>query len=189
MNRAGGPANRSLMTRFDEATKKRLDELVSRYPNKRAALIPCLWVAQGLYDGWLPEEALKGVADHLDLPAAEVEGVATFYTMFNKVPVSRHRIEICQNVMCMVLGAEDLIHHCEKRLGIAAGETTPDGRIALARVECLGACCNAPAVQIGPKFYENVSRAQMDAIIEGFQNAPSEVENPAQAQLPEMRSF
>lgn len=177
------------MTKFNEETKKRLDELVSRYPTKRAALIPALWVAQGLYDGWLPEEAMQGVADHLELPPAEVEGVATFYTMFNKKPVSKHRIEICQNVMCMVLGAEDLIHHCEKRLGIAAGETTPDGEIELARVECLGACCNAPAIQIGPKFHENVTRARMDTIIESLKGAPSEVENPAQSQLPEMRKF
>jgi NADH-quinone oxidoreductase subunit E len=177
------------MTKFTEETKSRLDELVSRYPTKRAALIPSLWVAQEVYGGWLPEEAMKEVADHLQLPPAEVEGVATFYTMFNKVPVGKHRIEICHNVMCMVQGAEHLIHHCERRLGISAGETTPDGEITLERVECLGACSNAPAAMIGPKYYENVTIPQMDTLIEALNGAPSEVATPAQSMLPEMRKF
>lgn len=187
--RKEGPRDDRLMTKFTAETKARLDELVSRYPNKKAALIPSLWVAQELYGGWLPEEAMQGVADHLELPAAEVAGVATFYTMFNKEPVGRHRIEICHNVSCMVLGAEELIHHCEQRLGIPAGETTPDGEFTLERVECLGACSNAPAVQIGPKYYENVTFAQIDNLIEGLKSAPSEVASPAQSKLPEMREF
>ena len=149
------------MSRFDEKAVSRLKELTSRYPNKAAALLPALWMAQDLYDGWLPEEAMHEVAKHLELAPAEVMGVATYYTMYNKEPVGRHRVEICHNVPCMVLGAEELIGHCEKRLGIPAGETTANGEFTLERVECLGACANAPAVQIGPKYYENVTFAQM----------------------------
>jgi NADH-quinone oxidoreductase E subunit len=177
------------MSTLSEKNKARLDELVSRYPSKKSAVIPALWVAQEIYGGWLPEEAMQAVADHLGLPPAEVAGVATFYTMFNKEPGSKHRIEICHNVSCMVLGAEELIHHTERRLGIPAGETTPDGEFKLARVECLGACCNAPAVQIGGRYFENVTPAQMDALIEELKSAPSEVASPEQSKLPEMREF
>jgi NADH-quinone oxidoreductase E subunit len=178
------------MGKFTAEDKARLDELVSRYPKKSAALLPALWVAQEIYGGWLPPEAMQEVADHLEVPAAEVAGVATFYTMYNKEPVGRHRIEICHNVSCMVLGAEELIHHCEHRLGISAGETTPDGMFTLDRVECLGACCNAPAVQIGSRYYEDVTIPQMDALIEELKTREfSEVVHPPQAKLPEMKEF
>ena len=177
------------MNRFTEETKTRLDELVSRYPTKRAALIPSLWVAQEVYGGWLPEEAMQEVADHLGVSRAEVEGVATYYTMFNKEPVGKHHIEVCHNISCMVLGADDLVHHCEKRLGIVAGQTTPDGQFTLSRVECLGACSNALAVQVGPKYYQNVTVETMDRLIDDLRRAPSEVASPAQAKMPEQTRF
>lgn len=177
------------MGRFTAETKARLDELVSRYPTKKAALLPALWVAQEVYGGWLPPEAMQEVAEHLELPPADVAGVATFYTMYNKAPIGRHHVEICHNVSCMVLGADDLIAHCERRLGIASGETTPDGRFTLDRVECLGACCNAPAVQIGGTYYENVTPAQLDLLIAQLKDAPSEVASPPQAKMPEMKEL
>src|SRR4028119_2148438 len=105
------------MPRFTAEVKARIDALVARYPNKNAALLPALWVAQDVYDGWLPEEAMQEVADHLQLSRAEVEGVATYYTMYNKEPVGRHHIEICHNISCQILGADELVHHCERRLG------------------------------------------------------------------------
>ena len=132
------------MFAFDEKTTARLDELVSRYPTKKAALLPALWVAQEVGGGLLTVDAMAAVARHLELPPAEVQGVATFYTMYNKERKGKFSIDICHNVPCMAFGAEELIAHCEHRLGVAAGETTPDGQITLARVECLGACCNAP---------------------------------------------
>jgi NADH-quinone oxidoreductase E subunit len=177
------------MGKFDETVKARLDELISRYPTKKAALLPALWVAQEVYGGWLPPAAMEEVAVHLGLPEAEVQGVATFYTMYNMQPRGRHAIEICHNVPCMALGAEQLIQHCEKRLGIHSGETTPDGVFTLARVECLGACCNAPAVQVGGTYYEDVTPAQMDALLETLKSAPSEVEAPPQGQISETGSF
>lgn len=177
------------MGKFTDETKARLDELISRYPSRRAALLPALWVAQEVYGGWLPPEAMAEVAEHLQVPAADVAGVATFYTMYNKEPRGKHAVEICQNVSCMVLGADELIHHCEKRLGIHAGETTADGTVTLARVECLGACCNAPAVQIGGTYYEDVTPEKMDAILEGLAATPSTVETPPQSRLPEARSL
>ncbi len=177
------------MARFDDTTKSRLDILVSRYPTAKAALLPALWVAQEVYGGWLPPEAMEEVADHLGLPAAEVAGVATFYTMYNKVPIGNHHVEICQNVSCMVLGADRLIAHAESALGISAGQTTSDGKFTLARVECLGACCNAPAVQIGGTYYENVTPEGLDRILAGLTDSPSEVCNPPQAAMPEQTRF
>lgn len=177
------------MGKFDDNVKARLDELISRYPTKKAALLPSLWVAQEVYGGWLPPAAMEEVAAHLELPEAEVQGVATFYTMYNKEPRGRHAIEICHNVPCMALGAEQLIQHCEKRLGVHAGETTADGVFTLARVECLGACCNAPVVQVGGTYYEDVTHDQMDALIESLKSAPSEVEKPPQGQISETKGF
>jgi NADH-quinone oxidoreductase subunit E len=179
------------MSRFDDATRARIDELVSRYPNKRAALIPALWVAQDVYDGWLPEQAQQEVADHLGVSRAEVEGVASYYTMFNKQPVGKHHIEICHNISCMIVGADDLVHHCEKRLGIECGDTTPDGLFTLNRAECLGACANALAVQIGGKYYENMDPAKMDRLMDELRRAPGRgtAADPDQARMPEQTKF
>jgi len=177
------------MPKFDESVKSRLDELVSRYPHKRAALLPSLWVAQEVYGGWLPEEAMQEVADHLGLPRAEVEGVATFYTMYNKAPVGAHHIEICHNISCLLYGADKLIDHCAHRLGIAKGETTPDGAFTLNGSECLGACCNAPAVMVGGVYFEDVTPEKMDSILETLRTTPSEVASPPQAQISEQTKF
>jgi NADH-quinone oxidoreductase E subunit len=177
------------MSKLTPQVKQRLDELISRYPVKKAALLPALWVMQDVYEGVLTPEALREVAVYLEVPPAEVAGVATFYTMYNLEPLGKHHIEICQNVPCMAFGAEELIAHCEHRLGIHAGETTPDGVFTLARVECLGACCNAPAVQVGGTYYENVTIPQMDALLEEIKDAPSEVEHPPQGLISETLSF
>lgn len=177
------------MPKFNNETKARIDELAARYPTKRSALLPALWVAQEVYNGWLPEEAMQEVADHLGLSRAEVEGVASYYTMYNKEPVGKHSIEVCHNISCMIVGADDLVHHCEHKLGIAAGQTTPDGMFTLNRVECLGACSNAPALQIGPRYFENVDAAKLDAILDGLKTMSSEVAEPAQAKMPEQTQF
>ena len=178
------------MPRFTDETKARIDEMTARYPTRKSALLPALWVAQEVYDGWLPEEAMQEVADHLGISRAEVEGVASYYTMYNKERVGKHHIEICHNISCMILGADDLIHHCEHRLGITHGETTPDGLFTLSRVECLGACCNAVAVQVGGRYHEDIrTPEQMDRLIEGLRRAPSEVAQPAQARMPEQDTF
>ena len=177
------------MPRFTDETKSRIDEMAARYPDRRSALLPALWVAQEVYDGWLPEEAMQEVADHLGLSRAEVEGVASYYTMYNKEPVGQHHIEICHNISCMINGADDLVHHCEQKLGITAGETTSDGLFTLSRVECLGACCNPVAVQVGPKYHEDMNREKMDRLIEELKSAPSEVAEPIQARMPEQTEF
>ncbi|MBC7808764.1 MAG: NAD(P)H-dependent oxidoreductase subunit E [Akkermansiaceae bacterium] len=153
-----------------------IDEIVSRYPQAKAALLPALWVAQEAYGGHLTREAQAEVADHLGLPRAEVEGVATYYTMYNKEAVGRHHVEVCHNVSCMIFGADDLIHHMEHELGISAGETTADGVFTLNRAECLGACCNPVAIQVGGTYYEDVrTTAQVDAILGKLRTDASDI--------------
>ena len=151
---------------FSEDAKKTLEKIVAKYPTKKAALLPALWLAQEEYGGWLPAEAMREVAGYLDLPPAEVEGVATFYTMYNKQPVGKFHIEVCHNIVCMVRGADDLIDHIGHKLGIDRGETTPDRKFTLNTAECLGACANAPCMMIGETYYEDVTTDQADKLID-----------------------
>lgn len=164
------------MSKLTNEAKAQIDDIVARYPNVKAALLPSLWVAQEAYGGWLPGEAQAEVADYLGMSRAEVEGVATYYTMYNKEPVGKHHIEVCHNVSCMIFGADNLIHHIEDKLGITAGETTTDGTFTLNRAECLGACCNPVAIQVGGTYYEDVrTTAQVDTILNGLRSASSDI--------------
>lgn len=164
------------MNSLNSEAKAQIDDIVSRYPHKKAALLPSLWVAQEAYGGHLTPEAQAAVADYLDLPRAEVEGVATYYTMYNKEPVGKHHIEVCHNVSCMIFGADNLIHHMEHQLGISAGETTPDGVFTLNRAECLGACCNPVAIQVGGTYFEDVkTTAQVDSILSKLRTDASDI--------------
>ncbi len=164
------------MNTLTDAAKAQIDDIVSRYPNIKAALLPALWVAQEDFNGHLTQEAQAQVADYLNIPRAEVEGVATYYTMYNKQAVGKHHIEVCHNVSCMIFGADDLIHHMEHRLGISAGETTADGVFTLNRAECLGACCNPVPIQVGGTYYENIrTTEQVDALLDELRDAPSDI--------------
>lgn len=151
---------------FTAEAKEQLDRIVKKYPTKKAALLPALWLAQEQYGGWLPAEAMREVAGYLDLAPAEVEGVATFYTMYNKEPIGRFHIEVCHNIACMVRGSDSLIEHIGKKLGIGPGETTPDGKFTLNTAECLGACANAPCMMIADHYYEDLTAEKVDRIID-----------------------
>ncbi len=151
---------------FSEEAKKKLDAILTKYPTKKAALLPALWLAQEEYGGWVSREAMREVAGYLDLPPADVEGVATFYTMYNKAPIGKYHIEVCHNIVCMVRGADELIAHIGDKLGVEKGETTPDRKFTLAGAECLGACANAPCLMIGDTYYEDVTHEQADRMID-----------------------
>jgi NADH-quinone oxidoreductase E subunit len=151
---------------FSEEAKKKLDAIVKKYPTKKAALLPALYVAQEENDGWVPREAMKDVADYLDLPPADVEGVATFYTMYNKAPVGKYHVEVCHNIVCMVVGADQLIDHLGEKLGVEKGETTADRKFTLSGAECLGACANGPCMMIGDTYYEDLTFEKADKIID-----------------------
>jgi len=149
---------------FSPEAKKRLEHLLSRYPNKEAALLPTLHLAQREF-GHISNEAEAYVAAQLDLPQSRVHGVATFYTMYNKKPVGKYHVQVCTNIGCSLLGADGLLVYLEKKLGIKKGETTADKRFTLNAVECLGSCGTAPVMQINDDYYENLTEKKIDEIL------------------------
>src|SRR5512135_412294 len=132
---------------FSENTKKELAAKLEKLPDKHSLLIPALHMAQRDF-GYISTEAMECVANELGVKTAEVKAVATFYTMFNKKPVGKYHVQVCQNLTCSLLGAEPLIGYLEKKLGISSGQTTKDQMFTLSRVECLGSCGTAPVMQI-----------------------------------------
>jgi len=140
---------------FSEAAKQRIAELVGRYPERRAALIPVLWIAQGEF-GWISHDVMALVAKTLDIPEAWVYSTATFYTMFHKRPIGKHHIQVCTNIACYLRGADELMDVVKDELGIGHGETTDDGEFTLESVQCLAACGFAPAMQLGKTDFFNM---------------------------------
>ena len=140
-------------------------EVLTHYPNTRSAILPVMWIAQREW-GWLSPAVLRLVADTVGLPETEVFGVATFYTMFNLQPVGRHHVQVCMTLSCSLMGADKLYRHLENQLGISHGETTPDGRFTLRKVECLAACGGAPCLQVNFDYHENLDEAKVDRLLE-----------------------
>lgn len=147
------------------AVEKAIDELMTHYPRKEAALIPALHRVQDDL-GWMPVEAMDWVADKLELPRVRVYGVTSYYTMFRRQPTGRHRLEICTNVSCSLMGAEHLREHICRRLGVEPGGTTADGAFTLTEVECLGSCGTAPVMMVDDVYYENLDPAKVDALLD-----------------------
>ena len=145
-------------------TVKAVDELIGHYPVREAALIPALHLVQDDL-GWMPVEAMDWVADKLDLPRVRVYGVTSYYTMFRREKPGRHRLEICTNLSCSLMGAEHLRDYLCKKLGIKAGETTGDGSITLEEVECLGSCGTAPVMMVDDEYHENLTPEKVDTIL------------------------
>jgi NADH-quinone oxidoreductase E subunit len=156
---------------FDSENLKRAEGVVAKYPKGRqaSAVLPLLDIAQRQNGGWLPRHILDYVADYLSMPRIKVYEVATFYTMFNLKPVGKNFIQVCRTTPCWLKGSDRLTAACSKKLGIGLGEMTADGQFSLTEVECLGACVNAPMVQINDDFYEDLSAAKMEEIIDNLQ--------------------
>ena len=145
--------------------RREVDEVLTHYPNKRSAILPVLWILQREH-GWISPERLKLAASLVELPEPEVFGIATFYTMFNLKPVGRHHLQLCMTLSCSLMGADRLYRHLQAKLGIGHGETTPDGRFTLRRVECLAACGGGPCMQVNFDYHENLDEAKCDALLE-----------------------
>lgn len=150
---------------FGQEAEARLAKILARYPNRRAALLPVLYLAQEEF-GYLSERAMSYVAERLELPEGKVFQVATFYTMFHKKPAGRYHIEVCTSVPCCMMGGYAVIRHLEKKLGIACGGVTADRKFSLAQAECLAACGHAPLMQINSVHYENLSEEAIDRILD-----------------------
>jgi len=151
--------------------REEIDKWTERFPEerKRSAVIGALHAAQHENGGYLTPQLMDAVAAYLELPPIQVYEVATFYSMFETKPVGRHSVSICTNVSCMLRGAEDLVEHVEKKLGISLGESTVDGRIYLKREEeCLAACCGAPMMMVDHVYHENLTPERIDEILDGL---------------------
>jgi NADH-quinone oxidoreductase E subunit len=146
--------------------QREVEELASRYPVARSAVMPALRRAQEEHGGWLPPEALVEVADALDLTPAYVKGVATFYDMYHLEPVGRRLVEVCTNICCGLRGAQDVLNAFERELGIAPGETTEDGEFTLRAVECIGGCGWPTVVAIDNVHRLSVTASDVPAIVE-----------------------
>ncbi len=152
---------------FSEKARGEFDRIVSRYPNREAAILPALHLAQREF-GYVSDEAIQYVAGLIGVSPARIEGVATFYTMSDRKPVGKYHVQICRNISCSLMGAEHLIERVSKKLGIRPGQTTPDGRITLSQVECLGSCGTAPVMQVNDDYYENLTADSIDRILDGL---------------------
>jgi NADH-quinone oxidoreductase subunit E len=143
---------------FSRGNAAKAAEIIARYPQGRqaSAIMPLLDIAQRQAGGWLPREAMEYVADKLEVPHIRAYEIATFYTMYNLEPVGEHLVQVCTTTPCWLRGSSDIVSVCEKVLGISVGETSPDGKFTLRDVECLGACVNAPMMQIGVDSYEDL---------------------------------
>lgn len=147
--------------------EKEVEELLSRYPTTRAALIPILWVCQR-QNGWVSPEVIQWVADRLELSTAQVKGVVTFYTMFHQEPVGENVIWVCRTLSCDLRGAKAIQEHLEEKLGCHAGGTSKDGKFTVLKAECLAACGQAPMVQINDDYHENLTLEEVDAILDRY---------------------
>jgi len=170
------PFDAEQQRRFDEAFEK----AVAKYPpeRRRSALLAVLHLAQDEL-GWLSEPTMAYVAFRLDIPPVRVREVATFYTMYRLRPVGRHHIGVCNSVSCWAMGSENILKHCEERLGIRPGHTTQDGQFSLEEVACLASCGTAPAVLVNNFTYaENVTPESMDALIARLRTEPGQTMAP-----------
>ena len=150
---------------LSEAAQKRIAKLKDKYPQKRSAILPAVHVVLEEV-GFYNRDILKQVAELLDLSEMEVTETLSFYTYFPKQGVGKFHIQVCTNVSCMLSGAEQLVGYLEKKLKIKIGETTSDGLFTLSAVECLGSCGTAPVMQINQTYYENLTKAKVEQIIE-----------------------
>ncbi len=146
--------------------EQELTKILSRYPNKMAACIPALHLCQEGNEGWVSEEVILFVAERLALSAAHVLGVVTFYTLFNQKKPGKHQVWVCRTLSCALRGSDDILHHCEKRLGVHVGETTKDGKVTLRTAECLASCGTAPMMQVDRDYHENLTVQDVDRILD-----------------------
>jgi NADH-quinone oxidoreductase subunit E len=165
------------VARLNPANVELARTIVARYPRPRSALIPLCHVAQQ-QDGWLSPEAMEHIAELLDLSPAEVLGTASFYEMFKLEPVGKYLVNVCTNISCLLMGGQELLEHCEERLGIKAGATTPDGLFTLEDVECIAACTEAPCLQVNYRYFSDLTAEAADRLLDDLRAGSRDDEIP-----------
>jgi NADH-quinone oxidoreductase subunit E len=152
---------------FSPEFEQRFAEMLTHYPTKRSVLVPTLLYAQD-ETGYLSDEVIHELAQRLDLTDLEVNNVISYYSMLTTKPRGKFNVQVCTNIACMLRGGEELLDHCETKLGIKHKGTTSDGLFTLEEVECIGACSWAPAAQVNYDFHENLTPEKMDTILESY---------------------
>jgi NADH-quinone oxidoreductase E subunit len=154
--------------RFDGAMESAIRDVLSRYQTSQAALLPVLWLCQERW-GWISPGITRAIADRLELSPAFVEGVTSFYTMYQRRPTGRYLLQVCTTLSCQLCGTGALVDHLKRKLGIDFGETTADGRFTLIDVQCLGACGEGPVIQINNDYYTELTVERLDALLDGLE--------------------
>lgn len=171
---------------FEFRDSAKVAEIISRYPKgkQRSATMPLLDLAQrqvaedGLkssppYGGWIPRAAMDKIAEIVDVPPVKVYEVATFYSMYNLAPIGKYLVQMCTTTPCMLCGSGDIVKTCERELGIHTGESTTDGLFTIVEVECLGACVNAPMVQVNDDYFEDLTPESMKTLLSDLKDGKS----------------
>lgn len=165
---------------FNAENIGRLDTIIGRYPEGRgnSAVIPALDIAQRQNGGWLSQAAIEHVAGYLEMPKIRVLEVATFYSMFNLKPVGRHFVQVCRTTPCWLRGSDELTQAATAVAGCGLGENSEDGLLTVVEVECLGACCNAPMVQINDDYYEDLTPEKLTELLEAMKRGETPKPGP-----------
>lgn len=150
---------------FDPSMERQIEEILERYPNSGAALLPVLWLCQDRW-GWISSGIIEAVGRRLDLSPAFIEGVVSFYTMYQRRPPGKFLLQVCTTLSCQLCETAKLVNHLKRRLGIDFGETTPDGLFTLVDVQCLGACGEAPVIQINSDYYTELTVEKLDRVLD-----------------------
>ncbi len=150
---------------LSEALKAKFDQVIARYPVKRSAIVPLLLFGQDEI-GYISDELVEEIARRVEVRPIEVIEDISYYSMLHRQPIGKYNLQVCTNISCLLRGGEEILEHCRRRLGIDPKGTTPDGLFSLEEVECLGACCGAPAMQVNYEFYENLTPEKVDRLIE-----------------------
>ncbi len=170
---------------FTAENLEKAKAFIAKYPagRQRSATMPLLDLAQRQHDGWVPLAAIRHIAEMLSVAEIRVLEVASFYTMYNLSPKGKHFVQVCTTTPCWLRGSEQIVAACEKHLGIHCGETTKDGQFTLIEVECLGACVNAPMMQVADDYYEDLDAASTVKILEALQRGEKPQPGPQNGRI------
>ena len=145
------------MFQLSSEAKAKVQSEMKRYETKESAVIPALYVAQKENGGWISDDVVQYLSKLMEIPAARINEVVKFYTMFNQKPVGKHHVQVCCNISCALNGGREIAEHISKELKTGYGEVTEDGRFSISKVECLGSCSTAPMMQVNETYYENLT--------------------------------
>ncbi len=154
------------IAKFSPEVEAEIDRHLAKYPVKRSAILPLMFIVQRERGGYLDPPGVAYLADRLGVRITDIWEVATFYSMINTEPVGKYHLQICRTLSCKIMGAGKITEQCRKRLGIRPGETTPDRKFSLSEVECLGSCGTAPMLQVGFDFHENLTPERVDELLD-----------------------